>query len=99
MKRTPLSALLLTATLFLAPSTRAQDTASAKPRIQLGESQWKAVVGVFQSPQNPDMKVRFSVAENKLLAELLWNGGALKLLPASATAFTGIEQEDGEAIH
>ncbi|HLZ89465.1 MAG TPA: hypothetical protein VKQ52_19560 [Puia sp.] len=100
MKRHPLTALLLAATLFLATRTAAQDTSSSsKPSIQLGESQWKAVVGVFQSPQNADMKVRFSFRENKLLAELLWNGGALHLQPESATAFTSIEKDDGEAIH
>jgi hypothetical protein len=100
MKRYRLITLLLATTLSLATRTRAQDTSSSsKPSVQLGESQWKAVVGVFQSPQNAEMKVRFSVAENRLLAELLWNGGALKLVPESATAFTSIQMEDGEAIH
>jgi len=101
MKKHPGIALLLAATLFLAPRAWAQDTSAsspAKPPAQLNESQWKAVEGVFQSPQNGEMKVRFTLAEHRLLAELLWNGGALKLLPESETDFTSIEKEDGQPI-
>ena len=80
---------------------RAQETqpAAAKAPVQLSESQWKALEGVFQLSSNKDMNVRFTPGEGVLLAKLLWNNNELHFLPESDLTFTSKEAEEEGPLH
>lgn len=79
-------------------AARAQDTPTT--RAQLSESQWKAVSGYFQSPNNDQMYVQFSPADGGLLqARLLWNNVRLPMLPASEVSFVSRDEVEGRHIH
>jgi hypothetical protein len=59
---------------------------------------WQALEGVFQSPANKDMYVRFTPTDSLLVAHLLWNNGEVHLLPDTGLAFVSREIEDGNPI-
>jgi len=80
---------------------RAQETqpTTAKAAVQLSESQWKALEGVFQLSGNKEMNVRFTAREGILLAKLLWNNNEVHFLPESDLTFTSKEAEEEGPLH
>lgn len=93
--------IILFALSFITLSSRAQQTpaSAAKPPVQLSESQWKALEGVFQVSGNKEMNVRFTPANGVLLAKLLWNNNEIHFLPESELAFTSKEAEEEGTLH
>jgi hypothetical protein len=73
--------------------------AESKAPVKLGEEQWKAVEGIFQSSDNKEMYVQFTQNENVLLAKLLWNNNEIHLTPESELTFVSKEAEEGRPIH
>jgi hypothetical protein len=94
-------AYLTIALCFLMEVARAQETQPAAPKatVQLSESQWKALEGVFQLTGNKEMNVRFTPGEGVLLAKLLWNNNELHFLPESDLAFISKEAEEEGPLH
>ena len=82
--------------LFVVEEVGAQQ--NQKPRVSLSEQEWKAVVGIFQSPQNSDMNVQFSARDNMLIAKLLWNNNELHMLPESPLVFSSSQEGNQEPI-
>jgi hypothetical protein len=78
---------------FIGNGLQAQDP--QKPKVNLTEQQWKAVEGIFQSSQNSEMNVQFTVKDNMLVAKLLWNNNQLQLSPESPLEFLGNAGEEG----
>ncbi|AEV99581.1 hypothetical protein A4D02_27465 [Niastella koreensis] len=88
---------LLGSCFFFADRVKAQE--NQKARASLSEQEWKAVTGIFQSPQNNDMNVRFTARDNMLIAKLLWNGNELHLLPESPLEFSSNQEGNQESVH
>ena len=81
---------------FFAMEMGAQE--NQKPRVNLSEQEWKAVVGIFQSPQNTEMNVQFTEGNNMLIAKLLWNNNELHLLPESPLVFSSSQEGNQEPV-
>lgn len=62
------------------------------------EKKWHELEGVFQSPANKEMYVRFTPADSVLVAHLLWNNGELHLLPDTGLAFVSKELDGGNPV-
>ena len=62
------------------------------------EKRWRELEGVFQSPANKEMYVRFTPADSVLVAHLLWNDGELHLLPDTGLAFVSKELDGGNPV-
>jgi hypothetical protein len=87
--------------LACGPGSVAQDTAKTgtkKKAVLLSEQEWKAVEGVFQSPQNNEMNVQFKANNDQLVAKLLWNNGELHLIAESPLVFSSVPEGDKEII-
>jgi hypothetical protein len=54
---------------------------------------WQELEGVFQSPVNKEMYVRFTPNDSMLVAHLLWNNADVHLLPDTGLAFVSKEME------
>jgi hypothetical protein len=63
------------------------------------DKKWHDLEGVFQSPVNKEMYVRFTARDSLLVANLLWNNTEIHLLPDTGLAFVSREKDDGEPIH
>jgi len=61
--------------------------------------QWKTITGVYQSVNNKDQYVEFSVKENQLVAKLLWNNAEIHFVAESELVFNSKEEEEGGPIH
>ncbi len=87
--------------LFGAASATAQAVQkdSAAATVKLSPEQLKAFEGYFQSSQNKDNVVQFSVMENCLFAKLLLNNGEAHLVPESVLGFVSKEGGDEGPIH
>ncbi|MDP4263503.1 MAG: hypothetical protein Q8941_13330 [Bacteroidota bacterium] len=86
---------------FNAPRLQAQETqkpAEAKAAVQLSPEQWKAVEGVFQSPQNNEMNVQFTAKEKVLVVKLLWNNNEISLTPESPLTFFSNDANEGRPL-
>ena len=62
------------------------------------EKKWHELEGVFQSPVNKEMYVRFTPNDSMIVAHLLWNNGEVHLLPDTGLAFVSKEMENGNPI-
>jgi len=67
--------------------------------FHLFAQQWKAITGVYQSVNNKEQYVEFSVREGQLVAKLLWNNAELHFISESELAFNSKESEEGGPIH
>jgi len=75
---------------------RAQEQKAAldtSKTVMLSAEQLKKYEGFFRNPDNGDMYVQFTAGENSLNAKLLWNGGRLRIFPASELEFYSKEGE------
>jgi hypothetical protein len=88
--------LFIASFFFVVKELSAQE--NQKSRVSLSEQEWKAVVGIFRSPQNSDMNVQFTKGENILIAKLLWNNKELRLLPESPLVFSSSQEGNQEAV-
>jgi adenylate kinase family enzyme len=87
--------------LFGISSATAQDTHkdSLPANVRLLPDQLKAFEGFYQSSQNKDMVVQFTVSDNALNAKLLWNNGEMHLIPESQLGFVTREGGDDGPVH
>ena len=92
----PVTSFFLVSFFFVAMEMGAQE--NQKPRVNLSEQEWKAVVGIFQSPQNTEMNVQFTEGNNMLIAKLLWNNNELHLLPESPLVFSSSQEGNQEPV-
>lgn len=65
----------------------------------LHAQQWKTITGVYQSANNKDQYVEFSVREDQLVAKLLWNNAEIHFIRETDLVFNSKEAEDGGPIH
>jgi len=84
--------------LFLFTTNNVKAQVSTKAKVTLSEQEWKAVTGIFQSAQNSDMNVQFTVANNMLVAKLLWNNNELHLSPETPLVFSSKQEGNQEPI-
>lgn len=67
--------------------------------FHLYAQQWKTLTGVYQSVNNKDQYVEFSVREDQLMAKLLWNNAEIHFIRETDLVFNSKEAEDGGPIH
>ena len=91
-----LASFIVVLLLFATNNVKAQ--ASPKAKVTLSEQEWKAVTGIFQSAQNSDMNVQFSVSNNMLVAKLLWNNNELHLSPETPLVFSSNQEGNQEPV-
>jgi hypothetical protein len=84
--------------LFLIAANRLGAQDNQKSKVNLSEQEWKAVEGIFQSPQNSDMNVQFTARDNMLVAKLLWNNNELHLSPESSLVFYSNQEGKQEPV-
>lgn len=91
-----MTGFLLLSFIFAANNLNAQENQQSK--VNLSKQDWEAVTGIFQSAQNGDMNVQFTVFNNVLVAKLLWNNNEMHLTPESPLVFVSKEKEHDEPI-